>query len=231
MLNLLDVRGRKSEHSYFRFKFLSVLLLLAPAFAFGQAVHPLPQVIGKLSLLHLLDPLQPSLQFGLEHRLKERWYLHHQAGYLYEGYTELDINQQNGFRLRSGIRHYSRYALQRNDKTFGELSISYQYALLKLEDEFCRFDCAYFQRIEYERRQNIYTLAFDYGTVNYFSDDFLVELAVSGGLRLGSMRFSDIPPDAQLAGVSGFNPLRYNPEAELVPVHFGVRLKLGYVLK
>jgi hypothetical protein len=211
--------------------FFSILLLLAPAVSFAQTIYPLPKVISKLSVLHLLDPLQPSLQLALEHQLKDRWYLHHQAEYLFKSYNGLDIDRQNGFRLRSGIRHYMPSALTRNEKTFIELSASYMRSVLNLKDDFCRFDCAYVQRIEYERRQNIFILALDYGAANYFSDRFFVEIALSGGLRLGNSHFSEIPSDAQLSGISGFNPFRYNPDATWNPIHFAFRFKLGYVLK
>lgn len=216
---------------YLLISFIGFALLFVSAFAFGQTPYALPKVIGKLSVLHFLDPLQPSLHFALEHRLKDRWYLHHQAGYLYRAYSEVDIQRQQGFRLRTGIRHYTQSATTRIEKTFLEFSASYMQSLLKLEDDFCRFDCAYMQRIEYERRQNIYTVALDYGVATYFSERFIVEMAVSGGLRFGNSRYSNVPPDAALFGQSGFNPWRYNPEYELTPIHFALRLKLGYVLK
>lgn len=211
--------------------FIVAFFVLTPALLMSQHTPPLPQVIGKVSVFHLLDPLQPSMELALEHRFRENWYLHHQAAYLYRGYTELDIHRQTGFRWRSGVRRYLQPSIAYREKTFVEFSFSYLQSILELSDDFCRFDCAYIQRIKYKYNKNIYTLALDYGAANYLSQRFLLELAVSGGLRLGGNRYTNVPPDALLFNTSGFNPFRYDPNIEFIPIHFGLRLKLGYVLK
>jgi len=214
---------------YFKIGFI---IFLFPTLHHAQTVFELPKVIGKFSAAHLLDPIQPSVHVALEHHLKERWYLHHQVGYLFKSYTNLDINHQNGFRVRSGIRRYVSSALTRNEKTFIEFSLSYAHTNIEIDDDFCRFDCAYFQRITYNRMQNIYTAALDYGVATYFSPRFLVEFAISGGLRFGNIQFTDVPPDAQLSLIEqAFRPLSFNPEPTFLPLHFGIRFKLGYVLR
>ncbi|MFN7118843.1 MAG: DUF3575 domain-containing protein [Saprospiraceae bacterium] len=225
-----EVGSQKSAFKQVIYFFIGFIIFLLPTLHHAQTVFELPKVVGKFSAAHLLDPIQPAVHVALEHRLQERWYLQHQAGYLLKSYTNLNINQQNGFRVRSGIRHYVPSALTRNEKTFIEFSLSYAHSNIEMQDDFCRFDCAYFQNITYNRTQNIYTAAVDYGAATYFSQRFLVEFAISGGLRLENIRYINVPPDAALPQ-ENFNILSYNPDETFIPIHFGIRLKLGYVLQ
>jgi len=101
-----------------------------------------------------------------------------------------------------------------------------------LEDDFFRFGRTFRQRINYFRRQEIYTATIEWGVASYQSSRWIAEVGVGGGFQFGNVHFSKIPPDATLIE-QGFNFFSFSYEENPVvgSINFGVRLKVGYVLK
>lgn len=158
----------------------------------------------------VLHPRIPAAQLGGEFNFGEHITFVQEGGFIYKNQGKI-INQ-TGYRIRSEIRFFlSNYELNQANFYVG---LQYRNWKFKYDTDntFCRYDCLYLQRIEYEVEQQAQGLNFTLGLVHPFPSGFQMEWGAGlGGItRTNTPR--NIPEDAELIEQNIFAFFRPNEE-------------------
>ena len=191
-----------------------------------------PKTIFKTSPFSLLGLPLSTFYAGVEHRVAPQWYLNHQAGLVFgAGWLNMpDFEQLEGYRWQSGIRHYTSLFEGKNTNSYFELQGKYHYTDMLIPADFCRFDCAFQQRINYRRLERSFSLLATAGASVFFSRRIKVDIDCGMGYQWLDRTFSNVPPDASFL-TNGSLYYRYKTLGEhtdRVVVSFSV--VLGYIL-
>ena len=225
-----------------RFKIVLFLFLFCPLLLKGQETEEKekfnPSPILKFSFLSLLlDPL-PSLQFAVEHKIARRHSLQHELGYVApllhgNSYNSSTGKNLNGIRIRNEYRYY----ITPDESGLGGFYCAPEILLIFLSyqktgtfGQRCEepFDCAYFERKDYEVRKQVYAFHPKIG-YQWVSRRFVIELYGGLGIRKVRIQHLDNP------GFRGWNEDGYNwfdkgeGKYDLPSMSFG--MKIGFLLK
>lgn len=173
------------------------------------------------SLVHWLDPIMPSAQFGVDYRIGYRQYLRHDVGYIFDiGYDEpIALEGISGLRFRTAYRKYYQAAWLKRRLTYLEFNLDYRYLDASIAGDFWRDNFSYQQRINYSMWQHSISANIQFGISRTISDQWRFDLGIGAGIRLNHRTFSDVPDDA-----------RFSTDGEIWVWDYGVREDFSFGL-
>ena len=197
-----------------------------------EAFRKLPNWTVKFSPSSLIAPYTPAIQFALEQRLGGKHYVQYEAGYLVNmGFArDLEINRLSGLRIRAGYRYYFRLPGPYKIGWFMEPQLMYQYIDTNIEGDFCRFDCAYQERIGYNMQHTTYAAYMNFGSQFFIAERWMLEFGLGGGLHYLRRNYQEVPPDATFS-TNGALVWQHEAGDEGGGLGFRVIAKVGYILK
>lgn len=200
---------------------------LAP-FVLNAQESSSPGWIFKLSPLVALHPYTPAIDIAVERRIAGNWYAELNLGRMVNlGYADNPVlSDVDGNRVQFGPRYYLSAPASRRYVHYFQL-----YGLLHdtdayIEGDFCRFDCAFVQRLDYRRTERRRAVIAAYGGSLSFGKRWIFEFDAGLGYAQRVIRFGDIPPDASF-NTNGSLIWHYGAGGDSEQIEPNVRLKLG----
>lgn len=203
-----------------------ILVILMPVLGGAQTgggeagnSKSVPSLILHWQPSYLVSPYMPAVQFSLEHRFADRLYGHYQAGYLFNGGwaaapTRLSAS---GFRIQAGVRRYLQEFVRGQESSFIEFQFMYRQYDAVIAGDFCRFGCAFRQRINYEMNRTAMGPLVFFGQ-NIGRQNVYFTLGGGFGLQYARIRFSETPDDAAFSTNGTYIWGHGDNEERIIPV-------------
>lgn len=222
-----------SNFAYTGMRKLLFLLLFCPIVLQAQDSILVERVspILKFSPLSLLDPLA-SIQFALEHPVREKLSLQHEVGYIIENiYENNDFKNPRGWRIRNEVRFYLGSKGRRLKGAylapeFLFVSVSHERNAFFGKNCNSTFDCDYYQYMDYTSRKQVFAL---HPKIGYQFSFNRINLDFYGGVGYRQVRVKDFnkPPFGQEE--DEYFSFRKEPGIHHLP-SLSLGFKLGFVL-
>ncbi|MBK8703047.1 MAG: DUF3575 domain-containing protein [Saprospiraceae bacterium] len=215
-------------------KTLLLCAWLAPFWLFAQNPAPdtpAPAWIVKISPLVWLHPYFPSFDVAVERRISPNWYAEVSAGKMFNiGYADNPVlSALDGYRADAGAKYYFRPPASRRYTQSIQAYGSLLYADANIEGDFCRFDCTFSQRINYQRLERKWAFYVAYGGSLFFGRRWIFEFDGGFGYVYRDIHFGDVPPDATFR-TNGSLIWNYGSDGIRQQIEPNVRVKLGVVI-
>jgi hypothetical protein len=214
-----------------------ILVILMPVLGGAQTgggeadnSKSVPSLILHWQPSYLVSPYMPAVQFSLEHRFADRLYGHYQAGYLFNGGwaaapTRLSAS---GFRVQAGVRRYLQEFVRGQESSFVEFQFMYRQYDAVIAGDFCRFGCAFRQRINYEMSRTAVG-PFIFVGKNFGGPKVPLTFGCGFGLQHVRIKFSDVPGDAVFR-TNGALLWPYGDDEKKIVPGFHMLLNIGFFL-
>lgn len=182
-----------------RFVFV-ILSIVIVQFGFGQqdsvALKSYQRTIWKFCPLSLID-LTPSVQFGVEYPLKEKYTMQHQLGYISNfWFSDLDANNKTyGGRFKTELRRYIGERKRSQIDRYFALDFMYKYLYKKDERFFWRYSSAFQEQIAYHTDKHVVAVHLKFGFQEPLGKHMVFDYFLGAGIR-HIYNISDIPDDA-----------------------------------
>jgi hypothetical protein len=208
-----------------------LLFVLCGEAAFGQggaAQDTLDESIPRLAIKNgtttLLDPVLPSVNFGLEYYFTDRYSVYLEGGPVLKVRYFTDdpeFNELSGYRIRMALRHFLQPIRMSNKNVayYVELFGSYYQINGNIAADFRRTTSigSFSQRLDYELERSRMGGYLNFGFQSISRSGFLLEMGIGAGVLRRANRYGgDIPEDAVFltngTNLSFFDYQPFDPE-------------------
>lgn len=166
----------------------------------------------RLSLIHFLDPIVPSVHATYEYRLRYNTYLRHEVGIFFDyGSDNNALKNLNGFRFRTTRRAYRWQSQTQKQRYYWEIAADYRYTLAESEGDFTIRDengGSFSRRLPYTITKNSLSINYNRGAVYYLGKNWQFDVGIGAGVRANYRKSSEIP-------VSGSGRAIFNTNGDL----------------
>jgi hypothetical protein len=215
-------------------KTLLLCAWLAPFWLIAQNPAPdatPPGWIIKISPLVWLHPYFPSFDVAVDRRISPNWYAEVSAGKMFNlGFANNPVLASlDGHRIHLGARYYFRPPASRRYTQFVQGYGDLLRADADIEGDFCRFECTFTQRLNYQRLERKRAFYAAYGGSLFFGRRWIFEFDAGLGYVHRDVQYGEIPPDATFR-TNGSLIWNYGSDGVRQQIEPNVRVKLGVVV-